>query len=319
VPEAPQEYTMLAVSILGVLSWAAIGSLVLDRGLSGIRLVPRPGFRRWVPMLAAAAVVAFCVRDVVSLRANEMTRSNRNFALSNTALVYLDARGARSAHVRIPQEYWGLATALAHQLYRAGISPTVDADWVSMFGRPFAPTGREAVTLQFARDDEGLEDFDHRTTHHRLGRADEFVIFAVDADPPAQPSPSTLRVLDRSPEVHGADRAIDRIWTTSDESPSSPTAFSFLGASQFVTIASAETAAIGIRVWGQPESVWQIRCSADGSAFARAGRVRIAAGSGTQSGEAFLKDLSTCRQIKVAPATDGALSWLSEVQVLIQR
>ena len=51
--------------------------------------------------------------------------------------------------LHIAEGHWPPVAGVALQLYRDGPAPHVDADWVSMFGEPFAPTGQETVAFDF--------------------------------------------------------------------------------------------------------------------------------------------------------------------------
>jgi hypothetical protein len=78
-----------------------------------------------------------------------------------------------------------------------------------------------------------------------------------------------------------------------------------------------ETPVIGVRLWGQALTEWILRCATDNDDFRRVGRVRLAAGATTTSGETYSTQLAGCRRLKIAPAEDGQILWLSEIQLLV--
>ena len=302
----PQAHTMLWASILGALGWAAVAGLILEVALRQKRI---PARLKWA---AIGATSALCVWHVAVVRSDELTRSDRSFTLSHAVTSYLNARQIDDVLVHIPQDYWGVATGTVLQLYRAGITTHVDAGWVSMFGTSMTPSGTERATIQFATAAERAADFDHRTTHQLLGGSGDHFVFAVAPDPPSSAA-ATLEVVAASNGVEGAARLGDGV--VSAAGPASPATVGFVGTSASVIVA-LPPGAIGVSLSGQPSSVWQLQCRT-GESTRPVGQVRLEDGAETTTGRAFLRDLAGCQHLQVSPTTDGVLSWLAEMEVLV--
>jgi hypothetical protein len=180
LPEAPLEYTLLWVTILGVMAWTIASAVPIAALLEWI--TRRSGGRpllswRWLTATLIVMVVAACLHDVVALRAADVRNSTYIERLTALVRTKLDRLGAREPFIRVPQAFWGVATGVVLQLRLAGLSPHVDADWVSMFGPDCAPTGREPVTIVFAK--QPVDAVDSRASGERLGQVDDIIVYAV--------------------------------------------------------------------------------------------------------------------------------------------
>src|SRR5205085_1066907 len=113
-----------------------------------------------------------------------------------------------------------------------------------------------------------------------------------------------------------AARVVDGRWLP-DTAGVLPPMDLFAGLTSSVTIRMPEIPAIGIRVWGQQAITWQLSCSSDAVHFEHIGRVRTPDSAEPVPGDVYLRELSTCRQLRISPLVDGAWS-LSELQLLVK-
>jgi hypothetical protein len=317
LPEDVHDYTVHWVAILGVLSWA----IVLASPASAVASVvvrehPDMGRRisEWAPRVLAGAIVAACFWQVAERTRRDWSNSQRTYELTRI----IQAEAGRAAEpfpfIRVPPDFWGVSTGVVLQLYREG-RPHVDAERVSMFGRPLAPTGRERLTIQFAQWAEHMDDFRHRSDYRRLGDAGGIFVYA------AEPAPNTdvltpPALVDTAPSLADANRLIDVRWMPNQDDNPMADAVLFSHSTEFVTVLMPSRSVIGVRLWGGPDTRWQLRCSPDHDQFERIGQVRTRGGPATQSGDAYLAGLSGCSRLKVAPVSDYGRAWLTEIQLL---
>jgi hypothetical protein len=319
IPEQPQDHTVYWVSILGAWTWALIAAGTVE--LVTARLVrtdrSRDVLSRWTLRAAVVAIMIVGVVQTADWRHFFVRQSDRIQRAADLVRAHLDATHETSPIIHIAEGRWGTPAGVALQLYRGSIRPHVQADWVSMFGAPFAPSGNERVTLYFAEYDETSEDLRHRPDYQFLGSAENTYVYAVMPPPPSRPFTQPLHIIDSSiGTAHAAPALLDGV-ERRELATSSPKDVSFVGGGAFVTVAMPETPVIGVRLWGQALTEWILRCATDNDDFRRVGRVRLAAGATTTSGETYSTDLAGCRRLKIAPAEDGQILWLSEIQLLV--
>jgi hypothetical protein len=315
LPEAPLEYTIMWVTILGVLNWTVITGLPFEALLSWIarradwraRLQPR-----WAVLAVAAAVIVACAREVIELRAADVQATPRIAKLAELVRARAALVGTSTPLVLVPQSFWGVATGVVLQLRLAGLHPHVERGRVPMFGEDCAPTGDERLTIAFAQFEEHNDDLRNRSNYDELGSADDVYVYAVDPPPPHLAFAGPLEIADRSPSMVEPARISDGGRDATGGETSTDTV-RFSDSEEFVTLKMPSGRAVGVRLFGQPGSTWQLRCARADAGFARIGRVTI----GDSSGEAFLWALDGCRLLKVSPVTDLEPSWLSELQVLV--
>jgi hypothetical protein len=319
IPEQPQDHTVYWVSVLGTWTWALIAAAVIEP--IATRLVPQPHARevisRWTLRAAVVAVVIVGAVQTAHWRQFFVRQSERIQRSADLARAHLDAEKETSPIIHISEGRWGTPAGVALQLYRGSIRPHVEADWVSMFGEPFKPTGKERVALYFAEYDETSEDLRHRPDYRFLGSAETTYVYAIGSPPPSRPFTQPLHVIDASIGTAPAAPVLFDGIERREQATSSPSDVSFVSAEAFVTVAMPETSIIGVRLWGQPITEWILRCATDGANFRRMGRIRLPPGPTTTSGETYTTELAGCRQLKIAPAEDGQIWWLSEVQLLV--
>jgi hypothetical protein len=319
IPEQPQDHTVYWVSVLGVWTWALIATAIVEPIAS--RLVRAPHTRdvmsRWTLRAAIAAVVIVGAIQTAEWRQFFVRQTDRIQRAADLVRAHLEAEHETTPIIHIAEGRWGTPTGVALQLYRGSIRPHVDADWVSMFGEPFRPTGKERVTLYFAEYDETAEDLRHRPDYKFLGSAENTYVYAVVAPPPSRPLAQPLHVIDSSiGTAPGAPALVDGI-EKREVATTTPADASFVGAEAFVTIDVPATPIVGVRLWGQPLTEWILRCATNGTDFRRMGRVRLSPSATTSSGDSYTTELAGCRQLKIAPAEDGQIWWLSEIQLLV--
>jgi hypothetical protein len=316
LPEDPVNHTVYWVSMLGAIGWVPILPWLLDPILRRVTHVApglARGATRWVPRLAAAGLVVCAIWQIGErYRAGAQT-SRRNLELTRAVRARVEEAGTRQPNVHVTQDLWHVAAAVILQLARGDMRPTVDADWVSMFGRPYRPSGTEPVRVRFAYFQEHTTDLKYRSNYRLLASADQVYAYSMEP-PPAAAVAAGVRIIDATPVLARlADRLLDRVFPTGEGRDASvvdfPTPISY------VTV-DLPAGAVGVRLWGQPDGTWQLRCTADGAEFHRMGRVTIQAGPGAGAGEAYITELSSCRQLKIAPADGMPSLWLSEVEVL---
>jgi hypothetical protein len=303
------------VSIVGVLCWMVPAALAIDLVTS--RAGDMKSLTWWSAVLPAAAIaVSMCAAVQVAEFHRRFRQSTPRIAgLTDLVRTRLAATGDRQPLVHVTQDLWEVAAGVVLQLVRGGVHPAVDADWVSMFGPAYAPSGRERVAIRFASGVEHGDDLRFRTEYDRLGEADGVYVYQVVAPPPAREE--TPRVVDRSPAIGGSAADLtDGVWPSDGDAAFAGGAVPFTGFDQFVTI-EVPPDTLGVRLHGQANTVWQLRCTSGDDEFHRMGRVTIPQnGGGSQTGTSFIGELATCRQIKIAPAIDGQTWYLSEVRLL---
>ncbi len=315
LPEAPLEYTIMWVTILGVLNWTVITAVPFDALCSWLtrRVASRSWTRpRWVGLFVTAAVAVACALEVIDLRAADVQATPRIATLTDLVRARAARLEASTPLVLVPQSFWGVATGVVLQLRLAGLHPHVERGRLPMFGDDLAPTGDERLTIALAQFDDHNEDVRNRSNYDELGKADDVYVYAVDPPPPHIVFDGPLKVVDRSSSIEQPARLVDGD-RESIGGETSPHAVRFSDGEEFVTLDLPSGRALGVRLFGEPGSTWQLRCARADAAFTRIGRVTI----GETTGEAFLWTLDGCRQLKVSPVTNAEPSWLTELEVLV--
>jgi hypothetical protein len=316
LPEEVHEYTVLWVTVLGVLIWTAIGGELADWIAGAIRPPAgesRPALARLLLPIASVALLWLAARQLVNWRSTDVRSSPQIETLTSLVRQQLPPRAGARPMILVPQEIWGVATGVVLQLYRGGVLPMVDADWVSMFGTPFAPAAPPDVTVTFAQEEQHLNDVEHRVNYRLLGRAGDVYAYRVDAMPASTVAAGPLAITDyarslRVPAARLVDGAIE---------PATVAArVEFADAEDYVTV-RLPPGAIGVRVWGSLGTVWQLRCATSDQPFQRIGRVTIAEGPSPGRGDAYPAELPACQLLKIAPALAGGDYWLTEMQILV--
>jgi hypothetical protein len=310
LPELPFDHTVYWVSVLGVINWAVIAAPVLApiarrvaRGTS-----VRAARLAWGATVAAAILTAGW--QAAWWHARLERTSVRVVRMTDLARGEMARAGAGTVRLQFSHGAWGLTAGVALQLARTGARPTVGANWVWMFGSRQAPTGTEPLTLFIATIDDHREDYLHRSNVREVGHVEDVTLYAVG---PAPPSRVVNRPLELTDAVLASPADAARLPERAGGQPKPPVHFHDAGA--FVTFDLPATEVIGVRLRGEPNTVWQLRCAGPDGAFDRIGRVRLAAGPEPQWGETFPRTLAGCRQIKVAPAEHRPM-WLDQLELL---
>jgi hypothetical protein len=315
LPEEVHEYTVLWVSVLGVFIWTVVIGELLDwiaRAVRGPSRESTPAIARYLVPVASAALVLLAARQLVNWRATDVRSSPQIEVLTSLVRAQLPARAGSRPMILVPQDIWGVATGVALQLYRSDVRPMVDADWVSMFGTPLAPTEAPDVTVTFAQEEQHLNDVEHRANYRLLGRAGDVFAYRVEATPTSGIAPGPLAITDYARSLPTPpDRLVDGVV----ESLNANTRMVFADPEDYVTV-RLPPAAIGVRLWGSPGTVWQLRCATEDRPFRRIGRATIGGAEPTR-GDAYPSELSSCQLLKIAPALPDKGYWLTEVQVLV--
>lgn len=315
LPEEVHEYTVLWVTVLGVMIWTVVAGELSDWIAGAIRRPAgesRPAIARILLPIASAAVVVLAGWQLMNWREKDLRSSQQIETLTSLVRQQLPSRLGARPMILVPQDIWGVATGVVLQLYRGDVRPMVDADWVSMFGTPFAPTAPPDVTVTFAQEEQHLNDVEHRVNYRLLGRAGDVYAYRVDPMPASTVGAGTLAIADyaRSLPV-SPDRLVDGVIE------STPVArVAFADAEDYVTV-RLPPGAIGVRLWGSPGTVWQLRCATGDRPFERTGRVTLADGPAPGRGDAYPAELPACQLLKIAPALAGSDYWLNEIQILI--
>jgi len=316
LPEEVHEYTVLWVTVLGVSIWTVVAGELIDGILRAVRQAAgesRPKIARMLLPVASAALVLLAARQLMNWRATDVRSSPQIEILTSLVRQQLPARAGARPMILVPQEIWGVATGVALQLYRGDVRPMVDADWVSMFGTPFAPVTPPDVTVTFAQEEQHLNDVEHRANYRLLGRAGDVYAYRVDAAPASTIAPGPLVVTDYARSLLAPpDRLVDGVV----EPASAATRVGFADPEDYVTV-RLPAGAIGVRLWGSPGTVWQLRCTAGDRPFERTGRVTMAEGPAPARGDAYPSELPSCQLLKIAPAQTGSEYWLTEIGVLV--
>ncbi len=309
LPEAVKGYTVLWVTVLGVMAWAPILSLPVDLLASRIakRAAVGRAVKRWSTVAIVAAVLIATGLTLRERRRQDVSVSSRIARITALVRDRVAESGSTSPLIHVPQDFWGVATGVVLQLARAGLHPAVDADWVSMFGRAYAPAGDERPVVQFAQFLEHGENFRHRTNYRFLGRIEDIYTYSVEP-PPAH------SVLDAPLTI--VDSQVQRSEITNRKSQIT-NALRFSSDTDYVTFRVPDVPVVGLRLEGDGGSEWQIRCAGSTGGFDRIGRVTIDPGDGTQPGEAFLREIGECRELKIAPAQPVATR-LVDVRLLVR-
>lgn len=288
LPETPKDYTVLWVSILGVLSWIVIAGAVVK---------PREATRSRMT-LGIIALALLAATQVTIRRLDDQNASARLDPLMTAVRKATREAGVATVLVHVPQSLWGRAAAVVLDLAREGRSPRVDPEWTAMFGRPYAPTGREPAEISFVDAGEHAL-LGRRTDEQLLGRADDLFVYFRAA--PRQVRVAALPIaLEGSRETMGDLAA----------------GLTFIGAGAFAQFAIPDVSPLGVRLLGQGGTRWRLTCSGETGAFDEAGGVTIAGGPGTQSGDAFLRDFSRCRHLRVYATSASVTQRLSRIQLL---
>jgi hypothetical protein len=316
LPEEVHEYTVLWVTVLGVLIWTVIAGELVDWIAGAIRRPAgesRPALAGILLSIASAAVALLAAQQLMSWREKDVRSSPQIETLTSLVRQQLPPRAGARPMILVPQDIWGVATGVVLQLYRGDVLPMVDADWVSMFGTPFAPTAPPDVTVTFAQEEQHLNDVEHRVNYRLLGRAGDVYAYRVDPMPASTVAAGTLAITDYARSLLvPPSRLVDAV-----VEPAVPAArVGFADTEDYVTV-RLPAGAIGVRLWGSPGTVWQLRCATDDRPFQRTGRVTIAEGPSPGRGEAYPTEFPACQLLKIAPAQSGGEYWLTEVQVLI--
>jgi hypothetical protein len=310
LPEYPKDYTILWVSVLGVMNWTAILSLVVDPAVQWIArhsAFSRRGLERWLPFSAVVTLALAAAVQVEARRASEAAKPSLVRELTGIVQSHLNEARTATPLIHIPQADWGLVAGVVLQLYRGRARPVVDADWVSMFGRAFTPTGREPVTFAFGRPQENEEDLRFRSNYQPLGHGGDVDVYSVTAPPPLQPVAGPLHVVDSADLLGDPAALVD-----------GPTgSIAFLGARSFVTITVPE-GTVGLRLMGDRSETWQLRCLHGGQP-APAGRLTTTDGPGPQTADAYMRGLATCGQLTIAPAVTAEPQRLFRIELLVAR
>src|SRR4029079_15007571 len=135
------DHTVYWVSILGEWAWALIAAGTVE--LVTARLVrtdrSRDVLSRWTLRAAVVAIMIVGVVQTADWRHFFVRQSDRIQRAADLVRAHLDATHETSPLIHITEGRWGPPAGVALQLYRGSIRPHVQADWVSMFGAPFAP------------------------------------------------------------------------------------------------------------------------------------------------------------------------------------
>jgi len=141
--------------------------LVVAAGVFALGLVPRRNAsERWLKITVAVVAIALTVHTVIRTAANR-TDFPREFDSHKTKVLYrqlhdfLEAESIRKPLIRIYSvDTWQVAAGVILQLHKAGIQFSIQEDWVSMFGREFAPSGDEDLEVFF--DDRYIHEVGYR-------------------------------------------------------------------------------------------------------------------------------------------------------------
>ncbi len=312
MPQQPLDYTVYWVSVLGVMNWTIITAPALSAVVDRLRL-PRPGgaVRRWSWRAAVAATLLVAAWQASWWHARLGRRSGRVVRVAATVEGELARTGTAAPRLRFSHDAWGVTAGVALELVRAGARPSVDADWTWMFASRQAPTGSEDLTIFVATTDDEREDVTHRSNYRYLDRAEDMYVYAIEPPPPGHrldPPPAVVESFVASPMA--ARRLPEQAAAGSDKPQ-----VAFQDAGAFVTLALPPVDLIGIRLRGEGDSLWQLRCAGADGEFSRIGRVRLEAGPGPRSGNAYLRTLAGCRRLKIAPGEDRAM-WLDDVELV---
>lgn len=148
------DYVVFWVSIVGTLNWAALAGMALVR----LQAILHPQAARRVQALT----VALAISVVTGFLAGELARFRRNAhvreegvpatvaALTHAIREHIAREGIHRPLLQVSPGVWSEAAGVAVALYKQGIQVTVEGEWVVLFGRPLAPTGREDALLYIA-------------------------------------------------------------------------------------------------------------------------------------------------------------------------
>jgi hypothetical protein len=307
-PGTIEVHTVQWIAILGALSWSVIVAGVLQ--VFPWRAISHPGEaarRIWAAGCIAAVAVAAAL-SVVTLIGEGVAASAPIRGVSDIVEDYLRGRTERP-YIGVTQENWGISAGVVLQLYRQGTTPMIPPRRVSMFGRPFAPAGAPDRQLTFVSYEEHADDYGFRQNFVHIGRFSNIHVYEASRPPASQTISEPIAIVDRSGEVDHAERMVDH---QRDDSEATRTYFPT--SASYVTLSAPAGQLIGLRVWGEADSSWQVRCSRTGRPFERIGQVKIPGGQ--QEGEVFLRLLSECHQIKIAKALPPGASWMTEIEIL---
>ena len=316
LPEPPLEYTLLWVTILGLVNWMVISAIPLGVFAKSLETLVTPGKRsQRLVATVTILIVAACALSVLQTRRADIVRSRLIQGLADRFREKVVQAHTHTAGVIFPQSRWNMAAGIVLQLRLAGLDPHVEDDWTVMFGEEARLTGDESVMLTFAQLDDHEADFRHRSNYERLGAIDDFHAYAIGPIPKNAVVPAPLGIRDHSPRVIDSSRLSDSRFGGAVGSQPATTQVIFSDDEDFATV-DVPAPLAGIRLWGQPGSEWQLRCATDTSDFTRIGRITLSGDAGTGQAESFLWSLEGCRQLKVAPFKGNRMSWLSELQLL---
>jgi hypothetical protein len=180
LPTPPQDHAAFWVSILGVSSWTMILALPVSLLAEWIRS-RRPGpspLQTWGLALVALLLVTAGTRQAMSRLAADRGNSAQVESLTRLVRARLPERRSTTPLLHVPQDRWGMVAGLALQLYRDGDAPHVDIDWVSMFGEPFRPDGREVIGFDFGDDSD--ETLGRRPGYRRIESVQQTTVYEVE-------------------------------------------------------------------------------------------------------------------------------------------
>jgi hypothetical protein len=307
-PGRIEVHTVQWIAVLGALSWSVIVAGALRAFPSRAVSLPGGAARRvWAAACVGAVAVAAAISVVTQIR-DSLAASAPTRGVSDIVEEYARARNERP-YLDVTQQNWGIAAGVVLQLYRQGTTPMIPPSRVSMFGKPFAPGGPSDRRLTFVTYEEHADDYGFRENFVHIGRFSNIHVYEAGPAPVSQTITESIAIVDRSGEVDHAERVVDR---QRDGSEAARTYFRTSAA--YVTLAAPAGHLIGLRMWGEVDSSWQVRCSRDGNPFERIGQVKIPGGQ--EQGETYLRLLSECREIKIAKALPPGESWLTEIEVL---
>ena len=287
LPETPKDYTVMWVSILGVMSWVVIVGSIAPWRLPKVRASYAAAF------LALLAVTHLTIRTLDDERdwkeAKVLTTSVR------AAVRKIDAA---TVLVHVPQALWGRAAAIVLDLVRNGQPTTVDPEWAPMFGRAYASTGKEPAEISFVDADEHAL-LGRRTDQRLVGTADSLYVYL--GVPPKDAQVATV-----IPTLEGTHETMGGL----------PAGLTFIGPGAFAQFAVPNVLPVGVRLLGQPGTQWRLSCAGEAGRFEDVGGVRIVSGGGTQAGDAFFRDLEGCRHVRVYATSQSVTQRLNGFQLL---
>src|SRR5262249_32269162 len=131
----------------------------------------------WViPVFVLVAAV-----QLVARRAEDQRISKKIETL--TGLVNSGLGNIDNVRIHIPADRWGPVAGVVLKLAREGKHPTVDADWVPMFGTRYGPSVQETASVTFADRDQHERSLQYRVDQRLAGFADPFFLYVSTPKP----------------------------------------------------------------------------------------------------------------------------------------